>query len=244
MSEFQSFFRGPSRDFTGQTVGNLTVKSYVRGRGKNHPEGKSNGYWVCRCNLCGNEHAKVTTSNLASGAQKACGCLRGKKKAPGQGHSKVKAGMRFGKLVTSKPLRRDAWSDTIWLCVCDCGNSKEIRSGNLSKGHTTSCGCLRYEAALQRKTIKPGGYVNIYRPGHPNANRFGQIDEHRWVMSEHLGRPLTAGESVHHLNGDKQDNRIENLELWSKAQPAGQRVKDKVAWAREIISQYGDLYPE
>jgi hypothetical protein len=57
-------------------------------------------------------------------------------------------------------------------------------------------------------------------------------------MSEHIKRWLTKNESVHHKNGNRKDNRIDNLELWSKAQPAGQRVEDKVKYAIEILEQY------
>lgn len=78
-------------------------------------------------------------------------------------------------------------------------------------------------------------------PSHPNAFKNGQILEHVVVMTKWLGRPLRKGENVHHKNGDRLDNRLENLELWSTSQPAGQRVADKVAWAKEILTMYPEF---
>lgn len=57
------------------------------------------------------------------------------------------------------------------------------------------------------------GYLMIWRPDHPNARKGGWILEHRYVISQHLGRPLQTHEVVHHINGDKRDNRIDNLEI-------------------------------
>jgi HNH endonuclease len=65
-----------------------------------------------------------------------------------------------------------------------------------------------------------------------------KIYEHRDIMEKQLGRILFPKETVHHKNGDRSDNRLENLELWSGAQPPGQKVEDKIRWAKELIARY------
>ena len=82
--------------------------------------------------------------------------------------------------------------------------------------------------------LTPQGYVDIKADS-------GWKRRHRFVMEQHIGRQLSKDNTVHHKNGVRTDNRIENLELWSSSQPSGQRVVDKLTWARELIATYGDL---
>lgn len=64
------------------------------------------------------------------------------------------------------------------------------------------------------------GYVLEYAPDHPSKDRTGYVLQHRLVMEKHLGRYLAEDEIVHHKNGDKTDNRIENLELTDRSDHA------------------------
>ena len=94
-----------------------------------------------------------------------------------------------------------------------------------------------------KTTHKKRGYVHILSPNHPRVkNRKNQyVQEHILVMEKIIGRFLLPNETVHHKNGIRNDNRPDNLELWSKSQPYGQRVSDLLTYAKEIVKLYEGL---
>jgi len=124
--------------------------------------------------------------------------------------------------------------------ICSCGiliqkkskNCVKCNNGILNKTRTNPEG-YRYNKS---------GYIMIKISNHPRTSGNGSyVFEHILVMEKHIGRYLVKGENIHHMNGIRDDNRIENLELWIRPQPSGIRAKDAVKWAEEIIEKYGDL---
>jgi hypothetical protein len=87
---------------------------------------------------------------------------------------------------------------------------------------------------LSYRGVRGLGHVN--KDGYREISKNGQVyREHRNILEISLGRKLHSFEHVHHKNGIRSDNRLENLELWTKPQPAGQRPEDLIAW---VIDNY------
>lgn len=137
--------------------------------------------------------------------------------------------------------------DSVIEKVCEqCG--LVVRRGRSQYRNRTFCSiqCRQENRATDAiRQVTAGGYIKVFVGRHrPGATQAGHILEHRKVMQEVLGRALLPQENVHHINGVRDDNRVGNLELWSKSQPCGQRVEEKLAWAHEFIALYEGLSME
>ena len=112
----------------------------------------------------------------------------------------------------------------------DCGNLRWAQKARQTK---ICSQCLRGPRRANWKggTLHTSGYRYIcLSPDSPfwsmTQKNHGHVGEHRLVMAQTLGRPLQSWERVHHLNGNRDDNRPENLELWKVQQPQGVRQRD------------------
>jgi hypothetical protein len=147
---------------------------------------------------------------------------------------------RFGKLKVvgySHTIKyKSGNANNYWNCVCDCGSRVVTKSSSLVSARKTSCGCSRISRRKGGK-IKSNGYRSIYCK---NSRKY--ILEHRVIWEDYYRVKLKPHQNIHHINGDRLDNRIENLELWDTSQPKGQRIKDKIEYALSILEEYRN-YP-
>ena len=127
--------RKPSRkDYVGQRFSKLTVVEMLYNYRNNQT------YAKCNCE-CGNETI-VYVGNLVQGHTVSCGCYEEESRFNRENHEKNLVGQRFGHLeVLSMSDKRYKNGGVGWLCKCDCGNELIVRSTNLLRGKTRSCGC-------------------------------------------------------------------------------------------------------
>lgn len=163
-------------------------------------------------------------------------------------------GSVFGLWTALEPININYKGKNIikWKCICVCGNHGLVTASDLRRGHSKGCGCIRklnFEPKnrtkyprLSRESRLKKGYVLVWEPNHSRATERGYVYEHIVVMSKYLGREVLIGEYVHHKNGVRSDNRIENLELWSTSHPFGQRVEDMVEFCISYLKQYAPYH--
>ena len=123
--------------------------------------------------------------------------------------------------------------------MCSLHRSRKLRNGSTDPIKCGIDGCfdISVNPSSKPRCDEHRGYTK--KEGYRVLSINGKyIPEHRHIMEQHLGRKLYGHETVHHINGIRNDNRIENLELWSTYQPSGQRVEDKILWAKEILKIY------
>lgn len=100
--------------------------------------------WNCQCKICG-EYCIKEGTNIQR--DQSCGCLR--KQNIGKALRKDLSKQKFGKLTAIKYSGKSNISgNAIWICLCECGNTCEVDSNNLTTLHTYSCGCIKYSIGV------------------------------------------------------------------------------------------------
>ncbi len=124
--------------------------------------------------------------------------------------------------------------------LCKRHYSKLYRQGDplVGRARRKDAGTPRFRVGGERYDDH-AGYMKVWWPDHPNANKYGYVKEHTYVMSQKIGRALKKGESVHHLNGVRHDNRPENLELWVVPPRNNIRHGDAIRDCIEFLTGHG-----
>lgn len=238
---------GKKLDLLNQKFGRWTVVEEVEPI--TYPNGKIERKWKCLCE-CGN--IKIVGQNsLRSGASKSCGCYNSEIRK--QRHIDL-SGLKFGKLTVVSPNPNRTY-DSMWNCICECGNTCIAATYHLRSGATQSCGCLFSEKKLIERNKKHNSYKlsGDYGIGYTEEGEefwfdledYDLIKNYYWFKTENgyfqsqynkkkpvlLLHRLIANVSddmvVDHIQHQLHDNRKQNLRIATRQQNAWNRKVGK-----------------
>ena len=112
---------------------------------------------------------------------------------------------------------------------CSEETKEKLRQSHLGKYTSLS----EYGAHEKKRS---DGYISVYCPNHPGATKDGYVMKHRLVMERHIGRYLKDDEVVHHKNGNRADNRLENLELMTFKEHARHHMIERHNKRKEVLT--------
>jgi len=142
---------------------------------------------------------------------------------------------KIGEVARGTDIGLSDYHKRIWTACLDCGKERWVllRNGKAQSERCHSCGARvggSKKSAHYRgnshwnwkggRHVNKNGYVSVWisedDPYSSMRDKDGQVYEHRLIVARSIGRPLSSDETVHHKNRNKQDNRIENLELLTR----------------------------